>query len=174
LFFNRENVFVINITKRYRILDSVPEIEWASASLKARVLAPLAQLEDCTIEDMDEAAALLKVSRATAYRLLARYKQSLETTSLLPETPGRKPGTSKLNHIQETIIQEAIHGFFLSRQRPSVAALHRSIGLDCFQAKVPKPAYKTVRARVRAVKPQDFLRSRYGSKAAADKFNPIL
>lgn len=111
---------------------------------------------------MDEAAEQLYVSRATVYRLLARYKQNLEATALLPDKPGRRPGTRELGQVQEKIVHDAIRGFFLSKQRPSVAALHRSIALDCFQAGMPKPAYKTVRARVNAVDPQECVRAREG------------
>jgi putative transposase len=162
------------MAKRHSTLDSVPDLAWESAALKARILAPLAELQDCTTQQMNEAARQLKVSRATVYRLLARYKQDLQATSLLPETPGRKPGTKELSQVQEKIVQDAIRSFFLSEQRPSVAALHRSISLDCFQAEVQKPSYKTVRARVKAIDPQEFVRARYGAKAADDRFNPIL
>lgn len=141
--------------------------------MKARVLGPLAELAACTTEQMDEAAEQLHVSRATVYRLLARYKQSLEATALLPDTPGRRPGTRELGKVQEKIVHDLIRGFFLSKQRPSMAALHRSIALDCFQAGVPKPAYKTVRARVNAVDPKERVRAREGDRSADRKFRAI-
>jgi putative transposase len=155
-------------------LDSVPDAAWECAAVKAKVLAPLAEQEDCTTKQMEAAAKDLGVSRATVYRLLARYKQRLQATSLLPETPGKKPGSKELSPVQEKIVQEAIRGFFLSKQRPSVAALHRSIALDCFQTGVPKPSYKAVRARVKTVDPQEFVRARHGNRVAANKFGPVL
>jgi len=155
------------------MLESVPDEDWDEAVRKAAILAPLAELESCTTEQIDEAARSLQLSRPAVYRWLARYKQDLAASSLLPETRGRKRGSTQLSCAQERIIQEAIRGFYLSPQRPSVAALHRSIALDCFQAGVPKPAYKTIRARVKAVPPPQLVRARQGARVAANQFSPI-
>ena len=155
-------------------LDSIPDLTWDTAAQKAKVLAPLAERANCTTEQIDEAARQLQVSRATVYRLLARYKQDLQATSLLPEMPGRKQGSKELSPVQERIIQEALRGYFLSPQRPSVAALYRSVALDCFGAGVAKPAYKTIRARVKAVNPRELVRARQGARIAAQKFNSVL
>jgi putative transposase len=73
---------------------------------------------------------------------------------------------------QEKIVDKLIRGFYLSRQKPTVTALHRTIALECFQADVPTPSYKAVRTRVRALGARDTLRAREGA-AAADRFRPI-
>ena len=91
--------------------------------IRLPVLEPLAECPNCTTEQIDKAATSLQVSRATIYRLLTRYKQNREATSLLPETPGRKRGSKELKPVQERIVQESIRGFFLSQQRPTVAVL---------------------------------------------------
>ncbi len=154
-------------------LDSVPDEDWDAAVRKAAVLAPLAELESYTTEQIDKAAVSLQLSRPTVYRWLAHYKQDREASSLLPETRGRKRGSTQLSRARERIVQEAIRGFLLYPRRPSVAALHRSIAMDCFQAGVPKPVYQTIRARLQAAPPQELVRARQGARAVADKFSPI-
>ena len=117
-------------------------------------------------------AEKLKLSRASVYRLLTRFKNSREASSLLPTTPGRKRGAKELSDDQEKLIDKLIEKFYLSRQRPSVAALHRTIALECFQTKIEVPSYKAVRSRVKSLDVSDVIRAREGAKAA-NQFRPI-
>jgi putative transposase len=141
--------------------------------LRGRILAQLAETQRCSKEQIDEAARRLKVSRAMVYRLLARFRVSEHATSLLPLKPGRKPGTKELDVDQERVVSRLIRQFYLSRQKPNVAALHRTIALECFQAQIPIPSYKAVRSRVRALDAQEVVRAREGAKAAAHQFRPV-
>ena len=106
------------------------------------------------------------------YRLLARFKSFREATSLLPGAPGGKNGAKELSADQEKIIDELIDTFYLSRQRPSVAALHRTIALECFQASIEVPSYKAVRSRVKSLDVSDVIRAREGAKGA-NQFRPV-
>ncbi len=133
---------------------------------RAKLLARLAETESSSIEQVDGVAQKLKLSRASVYRLLARFKDSREATSLLPAAPGRKNGAKELGVDQEKIIHAWIEKFYLSRQRPSVAALHRTIALECFQAKLEVPSYNAVRSRVNSLNAVDVVRAREGARAA--------
>ena len=139
---------------------------------RAKLLARLAETESSSIEQVDGVAQKLKLSRASVYRLLARFKDSREATSLLPAAPGRKNGAKELGVDQEKIIHAWIEKFYLSRQRPSVAALHRTIALECFQAKLEVPSYNAVRSRVNSLNAVDVVRAREGARAA-NQFRPI-
>ena len=107
------------------------------------------------------------------YRLLARFRLSEQATSLLPSKPGRKPGAKELGVDQEKVVDRWIRQFYLSRPKPTVAALHRAIARECFQAQIPIPSYKAVRSRVRALDAQEVVGAREGAKAAANPYRPV-
>lgn len=106
------------------------------------MISDLAEIDHCATAQVDEAASKLKIGRATVYRLLAHFKESQDTSSLLPTRPGRKAGGQMLEKAQERIISDLIRKVYLSKQKPTVAALHRTIALECFNAKVPIPSYR--------------------------------
>jgi putative transposase len=123
-------------------LEGVANKTWKTTVRRAKFIARLAEAERASEEQIKHVAQKLKLSRASVYRLLARFKNSREATSLLPAKSGKKNGSKELSVDQEKIIDELIDKFYLSRQRPSVAALHRTIALECFQAKIEAPSYK--------------------------------
>jgi hypothetical protein len=49
------------------------------------------------------------------YRLLARFRESRDTSSLLPTRPGRKTGGQMLKKAQERIISDLIRKVYLSK-----------------------------------------------------------
>ena len=155
------------------VFDAVPTSVWKLTVKRAKVLAPLAEEDHCSIEQIDEAARRLSIGRAMVYRLLSRYRQSLQTASLLPSKPGPKRGSKELKPAQEQIIDSLIHKFYLSKQKPSVAALHRTLAFECFQAGVQAPCYKAVKTRVASVATRDVVRARDGAQAARDRFQPL-
>ena len=85
-------------------------------------------------KQINEAAKKLKIGRTMVYRLLARFRLSEQATSLLPSKPGRKPGAKELGVDQEKVVDRWIRQFYLSRQKPTVAALHRAIALEVSSA----------------------------------------
>ena len=153
-------------------LVGIPSKTWKTTVRRAKFLARLAEAERASEEQIQDVAQKLKLSRASVYRLLARFKNSKEATSLLPVKSGKKNGSKELSVDQEKIIDELINKFYLSRQRPSVAALHRTIALECFQTKIEAPSYKAVRTRVKSLDVSDVIRAREGTKGA-NRFRPV-
>lgn len=143
---------------------------WRETAKRARVISDLAEMDDCTTAQVDEAASKLKIGRAMVYRLLARFKESRDTSSLLPTRPGRKTGGQMLKKAQERIISDLIRKVYLSKQKPTVAALHRTIALECFNAKVPIPSYKAVQSRITRLDPQKTALAREGPRVASERF----
>ena len=78
------------MAQRKPMLDFISEGDWRLADERQRLLAPLAESENGSVEDVDRVARLLKLSRASVYRLLRLFRQHLVATSLLPGSPGRK------------------------------------------------------------------------------------
>ena len=162
------------MAQRKPMLDFISEGDWRLADERQRLLAPLAESENGSVEDVDRVARLLKLSRASVYRLLRLFRQHLVATSLLPGSPGRKAGRFILSEPQEKILQQTIEEFYLTPQRPSIAALHRAVCMNCQLAKTDVPSYKTVRSRVMGIDLRRRTRLREGQKAAADKFRPVM
>jgi hypothetical protein len=175
LFLNRKN-FLFGVFKESdgpARANACSEGDWRLADERQRLLAPLAESENGSVEDVDRVARLLKLSRASVYRLLRLFRQHLVATSLLPGSPGRKAGRFILSEPQEKILQQTIEEFYLTPQRPSIAALHRAVCMNCQLAKTDVPSYKTVRSRVMGIDLRRRTRLREGQKAAADKFRPV-
>ena len=115
-------------------LITVPDSVWKPTVKRAQVLAQLAKTQRCSKKQINEAAKKLKIGRTMVYRLLARFRLSEQATSLLPSKPGRKPGAKELGVDQEKVVDRWIRQFYLSRQKPTVAALHRAIALEVSSA----------------------------------------
>ena len=110
------------MAQRKPMLDFISEGDWRLADERQRLLAPLAESENGSVEDVDRVARLLKLSPASVYRLLRLFRQHLVATSLLPGSPSRKAGRFILSEPQEKILQQTIEEFYLTPQRPSIAA----------------------------------------------------
>jgi hypothetical protein len=67
------------------------------------------------------AADLLNASTRTIQRLIARYKSSAQTTSLVPHQPGPRKLYRRLGALRERVINEAIEKRYLVRPKTPVA-----------------------------------------------------
>jgi putative transposase len=93
----------------------------------------------------------LAISRATFYRLLARFRAAEMTSALLPDQVGRKNGSHYLDAPREAIIAREISHFYLKPERPRLSQLVERIHAQCHQRDLPPPDWRTIRARVRQV-----------------------
>jgi putative transposase len=152
-------------------IDSPSDADWDIASHREVALKVL--LETSSPAAVAEVAADLGLSSAMVYRLLAVYRRNPSTSSLLPNRGGRVSGARLLSADVETIIQTLISGYYLKRQRPRVADLHRQIILQCRKAKLVPPSYKAVWVRVNSIDLALTARKREGAKAARDRFAPV-
>jgi putative transposase len=83
------------------------------------------------------------------FRLIACYRRKRSTSSLVPEPHGRKCGSRILDPSLEKIIETAIKDFYLRREKPSLASLHREVRQVCHKAGTTPPSYKAIQSRVR-------------------------
>jgi len=151
--------------------DSASDADWQMARHREDALKVL--LETSSPAAVAEVAADLRLSSAMVYRLLAVYRRDPSTSSLLPNRGGRASGTKLLSTDVETVIQTLISGYYLKRQRPRVADLHRQIILECRKARLAPPSYKAVWVRVNSVDPALTVRKREGAGAARERFAPV-
>jgi putative transposase len=116
----------------------------------------------------------LDIGRSVLYKLVHRYKQRPQTSSLLPWKRGRDLSVHVLDPKQEELLQTCIHEFYLTRERPSIAALMREVKRRFSEQQLPTPTYLTVYRRVEAIDLRLVIRKREGAKRARDKLGPVL
>ncbi len=76
-----------------------------------------------------EAMSTLGLSRAAVYSLARRYRQRPQTSSLLPLRSGRQTHSHFLRPEREELLEMTIRQFYLTPQRPSLAALFKEVRL---------------------------------------------
>src|ERR1700751_315374 len=121
----------------------------------------------------DPAAQALGASRSLVYRLVSRYRQRAQTSSLLSVPRGRTERTQWLDKEVETLIRSAVERISLQREQPRVSDLFRAIKADCQRFGLKPPSYNTVHARLLSLDPKEVTRRRIGAAAARHSFRPV-
>jgi putative transposase len=154
-------------------IDTATDADWSAAAEREQLIATLASEPRARLVDVDAAANSLGLSRAMIYRLLARYRSNPQTSSLLSNQAGRKEGSFVLDERVEHVVSRLVQTFFLTPERPSIAALHRLILVECRKSGLKPPSYKAVRARIRSIDAEELAHRRFGAKTARDRFRPV-
>jgi putative transposase len=153
-------------------LSEVSDRDWQEARRRLEVIQQLAAAPARTRLCAEVAAVQLQLSVTHAYRLLCRYRADPRLTSLLPARRGPKHGHRRLPEMVEEIIEAAIEEMYLTRQKPSMAALMIEIRRRCRALSLPSPARGSVRLRLNARAAAEVIGRREGRKAARDRFAP--
>jgi len=135
-----------------------------------RRLAALARIPDV---EMLSAMTELGLGRSQIHTLVGRYRLNSVASALLPNQPGPPPGHSKLLPAVEEVIERLIEQMYLTRQKPNVAALCRSIAHECRARKLIPPSRTAVTARIVQRPAAQTVRRRQGQKAAYDLYRPV-
>lgn len=153
---------------------TVSDERWAVAVAREPVFRNLAARFRLTEVEVRAATIELSLSRPYFYKLLARYRADPATSSLVGQLPGPRPGTSRLSADVDRVIDETVRRFYLSRQKPKLAALCREIAHECRALGLPVPTRRAVTRRVARVNAKLLAHAREGGKAAADRFRPVV
>jgi putative transposase len=113
--------------QKWRQWETATEIDWGVAVQREAVIRSLAEEERLTKQQLEEAMLRLGLSRSAPYKLVHRYKQRPQTSSLLPWKRGRDSNVKVLDLRQEDLLQACIREFYLTRERPSIAAPMREV-----------------------------------------------
>jgi putative transposase len=160
--------------KKWRSWEPASEVDWHLAMEREFVIRPLAEEAKLTSEQVEEAMLRLNLGRSVLYKLVHRYKQRPQTSSLLPFKRGRAYDVRCLESEQEDLLQECIGQFYLTRERPSIAALVREVKRQFCERQLPAPAYQTVKRRVLALDQRLVVIKREGAKKAREKLGPVF
>jgi putative transposase len=101
-----------------------------------------------SINVVEAVAWELGVSRATLYRLIARYRQTRTVEGLLGPGSGRPEGTRVLDSDEETLIREILEREYLKPTRPPFQRVLEQIGGACRTRGWTAPTWRTVKARL--------------------------
>jgi putative transposase len=145
---------------------TMSDASWEQARNRASVISSLANRITTHVGDVDQAAEELGVSRRQIYVLLDRYRQGtgLVTDLVVRRSTGGKGG-HRLPEPTETIMRDLIRRRFLTRQKLSLAALHREIVRACASQGVKPPTRNTVSRRIAKLNPVEVGRRREGKDA---------
>ncbi|WP_442859145.1 helix-turn-helix domain-containing protein [Arthrobacter sp. CAN_A2] len=155
-----------------RGLLTVSAEAWQHAVRAAAVIGPLADLPRLGRDQADEAAAELGVSRRQVYVLLARWREGGGLVSDL--LPGRSSGGRGRTHLPEAVealVVASIRKGFLTRQRRTIAAVHRDIAAACRAQGLPAPSRMTVERRIARLDPVEQVTRRHGPDAGRQRLS---
>ena len=159
--------------QNWRLWETASDTEWGLALEREAVIRPLTEQERLSTALVQEAIARLGVSRTIFYDLLRRYRRRPQTSSLLPWKRGRSSNVLTLVPVREELLQSCIREFYLTPERPSMAALAQEVRRRFFERQLPPPNYRTLRRRVEALDARFALGKREGSKRVREKYGPV-
>ena len=138
------------------------------------VIRPLAASGHVGRAEIKAAVAALGIGRAYVYRLLAAYRRRPQTSTLVLKHRGRSQDARVLDAKVEAVIQSAITGFYLTRERPRFSDLMREIEVRCHAETLDAPDYRTVRRRLKDFDARKVTAERHGGKRARELFGAAL
>ena len=157
----------------WRQWETASDAEWGLAVKRESIIRPLAAEGKLSAGLLHDAMLQLNVGRSVLYKLIQRYRRRPKTSSLLPLKRGRGSNVRVLDRNEEELLQACIHEFYLTPERPSMAALVRETRRRFFERQLSPPDYRTVHRRVEALDLRFVLGKREGSKRAREKCGPV-
>jgi len=148
-------------------LLTVPGEVWDLAVRRAAVIGPLARADVVGLGAVDAAAGELGVSRRQVYVLLRRWREGEGVVSDL--VPGRSSGGRGRGHLPdevEAVIREVLRKQYLTRQRKTVAAVHREIKWVCRGRGLRVPSRGAIARRIARLDPVAGASAREGPDSA--------
>lgn len=155
-------------------LTKISAAEWRIACCREPAIRALVEMPRITRIALRDAGDELGLSRSRLYELVARYRKAPVTSSLLDQADGYPKGRRRLVPELEDVIAGEIERFFLTRPKPKLAKLVRSIKHACHAQGLRAPMRNTISSRVSAIGTKRLLKARDGPKAAADQCRPVI
>jgi len=142
------------------------EPEWTKAQRREVIIRAVLSGEGSMSSRTEAAAQALGLSARSVRRLVARYKASAQTTSLLPHQRGPHKHLRRLGAERERLIDVAIDQFYLIRPRKPMEEVYREVVRRCREQHWVAPSRDTVISRIRALDARLVARRRLGAKSA--------
>ncbi len=128
-----------------RGLVTLSKTAWRKAKHRADVIGPLAEQQEVSQVEADQAAKELGLTPRQVYNLIKRCKAGEGlVTDLAVMQPGGGKGKTRIAPEVDAIIAEVVEKQYLTRQRRSVAVIVRDIRMQCKESGYKIPAENTV------------------------------
>jgi putative transposase len=150
--------------------QSASDEEWRQAERRESIVQPLVERPRLTQAEIADAMVALGLKRSGLYAVLARYRETPVTSTLLAHMPGPARGVRLLTPEIEAVIEAAIRDYSMTRQKPTVAGLRRHIAHECRARGLSTPSVKALRVRIDRQGRKALVKAREGPKAASDQF----
>ena len=148
-----------------RDLESIDDAAFEAAYEKYRTIQALLDIPDRTVVDVDAAAKVAQVNRATIYRWIAEFHKGELVNNLLRKRRS-DAGARKLAPEVEKLMAQVIGDFWLTTQRRSMRNAYRELERLARSEGIEPPSYNTFRARLAALDQATAAKKREGQKAA--------
>jgi putative transposase len=159
--------------RRWEIVWGTTRKDWLRARRRERIVLRLIRNDGEVAKQIASASRVLGLSRSSVYRLLQRYRQAAQTSSLLVGHRGTPQQHRRLSEPREAIVNQTIEEKFLSRPRMTVSRLTEEIRIRCLRAALKPVSRKAIEMRIALLDPRLVKRGRHGAKAAHDAFGPV-
>ena len=130
--------------------DEEDRPDWAEACRREAAIRDLLKRYPKRLKGraVDDVAWELGISRATRYRLIARYRMTRTVEGLRGPGRGRRAGARFLSPAKDALIRELIEREYLKPTRPPVRRVHEEIRLACRRHGWSAPTWRTIKARL--------------------------
>lgn len=155
-------------------MGAIKPSQWARAVEMYKAIEPLLMMgEQRKRADVLKVAESVDKNISTVYRWIEDYEETGLLSSLMRKSRSDRGG-KRLDERVEKLIGSTIESFFLTKQLRTPAKTAYEVRKLCIQGGLPPPDPTTVINRIYAISEEQRLRRRRGSKAADERFQPLL
>lgn len=149
------------------------EAEWVIAKHRYEIIKPiLKNRKDFSL--INQIAETNEIHYSTIYRWVKKFDQTNLISSLTPSQRKGGKGKSRILKEIDQIINKVISDEYLNSSKKSINRVIRKVNTICKLDGINSPHPNTIRNRIKNIKEEELIISRYGKSKARDKFNPIL
>lgn len=169
---HNNNVPAMTEVQRLPVLED--EARWEEAAAKMALVKQVLGLKGGLSQAIAAVAAESGVGQRTLWYWLKAYRTH-GITGLLDNRGRHLKGKSRLHPEAEKLTADVIASRGLTKQKRKPRKVHDALIQACVNnlLELQPPSYTTVRRRMAAVQPRDYIAAREGAKAARERFDPV-
>lgn len=152
--------------------NEIADDDWATAQDRLAAIRPLLNQSSLTQKEVESQASKANVHPTTLYRWLKRYNAYSSVAALIPQRRGWREGKSRLPAEVEAIIDQVIHDFYLTLQRPNATKAVTEVQRICAERNITAPSHATIRNRIAKISEKKRLSARGFKEKARNQFVP--
>ena len=153
-------------------LSLIPDESWQLAQDRLNIIEPLLVMDKRTRQDVQQRADKFAKHPNTLYQWIRAYEDFGNLRSLMNKSR-KDSGSKRLNTEIEEIINSCIHEHYLTRERKSIAYVHRKIVSTCHERQIDPPHQNTIRNRINSISERHKVKKRHGGIISSNKFAPV-